>query len=98
MTKANVGKVLTKYASKEVMNSSSRILYFNPIQVGSIRGCSLMGAKEASLSKICHTYPTLMKLGTVILNLKNIQKIHKSRDTPLSSADISIFSQKISNF
>ena len=35
--------------------------------------------------KICHTYPTTMKLGTVIPvipYLKTIQKIYESRDTP----------------
>ena len=58
---------------------------FNPIQDGSSRGCSRMGGgkKAPPLSKICHTYPTLMKLGTVIPYLKKIQKIHKSCDTPL---------------
>ena len=40
---------------------------------------------------ICHTYPKMTKLDTVILYLKKIQKIYKPRDTPLSSADISIF-------
>ena len=29
------------------------------------------------------THPTMMKLGTVISYLKKIQKIYKSRDTPL---------------
>ena len=29
------------------------------------------------------THPTMKKLGTVIPYLKKIQKIHKSRDTPL---------------
>ena len=38
--------------------------------------------KESSLPKICHTYPTMMKLGTVIPYLKKIQKIYESRDTP----------------
>ena len=33
--------------------------------------------------KICHTYPTMMKLGTVIPYPKKIQKIYESRDTPL---------------
>ena len=33
--------------------------------------------------KICHTYPAMMKLGTVIPCLKDIQKIYESRDTPL---------------
>ena len=31
--------------------------------------------------KICHTYPTMMKLGTLIPYLKKIRKIYKSRDT-----------------
>ena len=34
-------------------------------------------------SKIRHTYPTMMKLGTVIPYLRKIQKMYKSRDTPL---------------
>ena len=32
-------------------------------------------------AKICHTYPTMMKLGTGIPSLKKIQKVYKSRDT-----------------
>ena len=40
-------------------------------------------AKKAPLLKICHTYPTMMKLGTVIPYLKKIQKIYESCDTPL---------------
>ena len=39
--------------------------------------------KKALLLKICHTYPTMMKLGTVIPYLKKIQKIYKSCNTPL---------------
>ena len=35
------------------------------------------------LRKICHTYPTMMKLGTVIPYLRKIQKIYKSRDISL---------------
>ena len=31
--------------------------------------------------KICHTYPAVMKLGTVIPYLKKIQKIFELRDT-----------------
>ena len=41
------------------------------------------GGKKAPLHKICHTYPTMMKLGRVIPQPKEIQKIHESRDTPL---------------
>ena len=39
------------------------------------------GCKKAPLSKICHTYPTMIKLGTVIPYLKKIQKMYESRDT-----------------
>ena len=39
------------------------------------------GGKKTPLPKICYTYPTLMKLVTVIPHLKRIQKIYESRDT-----------------
>ena len=42
-----------------------------------------MGGLFGPLPKICHTYTTMMKLGTVIPYLKKIQKIYESRDTPL---------------
>ena len=68
-------------------------LNFSTIQDGSFRGFWRMGGdpKRPPILKICHTYPTMMKLGTVILYLKVIQKLCQSRDTALSSADISIF-------
>ena len=61
---------------------------FNPLQDGSFRGCSWMGGrggggKKSPLPKICHTYPTKMKLSTIIPYLKKTQKIYKSRSTPL---------------
>ena len=40
----------------------------------------------------------MIKLGTDIPCPKKIQKIYESRDIPLSSADISIFSPEISKF
>ena len=43
------------------------------------------GAKSLPppLPKICcHAYLTMMKLGTVIIYLKEIRKIYESRDTP----------------
>ena len=40
-------------------------------------------AKRPHLSKICHTYPTVMKLGTVIAYLKKIQKVYEPRGTLL---------------
>ena len=40
----------------------------NPIQDGHFRGCSQWwGAKNDPLPKICHTYLTMMKLGSYIL-------------------------------
>ena len=43
---------------------------------GGAHGCgSGGGGKKASLPKISHTYPTMMKLGTVIPYLKKMQKI-----------------------
>ena len=74
--------------------------FFNPIQEGHFRGCSGIGgrAKRSPLPKICNTYPTMMKLGTVIPYLKKIQKTYESRDTTLSSADMTIFSPEISKF
>ena len=37
--------------------------------------------KNVPLPKTYHTYPTWMKLGTVIPYLKKIQKIYESRNT-----------------
>ena len=49
-------------------------------------GCSRMGAgakrpPKKGLPKVSHTYPTMMKLATVIPYLKKIQEIYKSRKT-----------------
>ena len=41
------------------------------------------GGKGFPLPKICHTYPAMMKLGTVIPYLRRICKIYESRDNPL---------------
>ena len=41
------------------------------------------GPKRSPLPKICHIYPTKMKLGTVIPYPMKIQKIYESRDTRL---------------
>ena len=54
--------------------------------------------KKGPLPRVCHTYPTMMKLDTVISCPKKIQKIYESRDTPLEFADVSIFSPEISKF
>ena len=55
----------------------------NPIQDGPFRGKSWMGRQNFPLPKICHTYPTFMKLGTIMLYVNKIQKIYESRDTTL---------------
>ena len=50
------------------------------------------------LLEICHTYPTMMKFGTVISYLKKIQKYTNHVTHALSSTDISIFSPEITKF
>ena len=56
------------------------------------------GGLFCPLPKICHTYPAMMKLGSVIPYLRKIQKCINHVTHPLSSADISIFSPEISKF
>ena len=41
------------------------------------------GKKTSPLPKIYHTYPAMMKIGTVVPYPKKIQNIYESRDTPL---------------
>ena len=48
--------------------------------IGAAHECE--GAKKAPLPKISHTYPTIIKLGTVIPYLKEIKEMYESRDTP----------------
>ena len=61
---------------------------FNTIQDEHFWGCTQMGmgvrgeGGGAKRPKICHTYPTMMKLGRVILYAKKIQKMYQSCDTP----------------
>ena len=56
------------------------------------------GAKWSSFLKTCHTYPTMIKIGTVMPYPKKIQKIMNYVTHQLSSADISIFSPDFSKF
>ena len=42
------------------------------------------GGSKKPRPKVCHTYPKMMKLGTVIPYRKKIQKIYELRDTPLA--------------
>ena len=45
------------------------------------------GAKRPPVSKICHTYPTMMKLGTLTTYLNKIQKYMNHVTHHLSPAD-----------
>ena len=60
--------------------------------IGAAHGCG--GAKRTPLPNICHTDPTMMKLGTVIPHLKK-KKMYEPWDT---HPDIDIFSLEISKF
>ena len=72
--------------SLRYLNFVERFLrFFNPIQDGLFRGCSRIGGggKKAPLPKICRTFPTMMKLSTVIPYLKKFQKLYESHNTLL---------------
>ena len=64
---------------------NSKVSGVNPIQDGLFRGCSRRkgGVLFALLPKTCHTYPTIIKLDTVIPYLRKTKKVYKSRDTSL---------------
>ena len=74
----------------------------NLIQDGLFQGCSRMGGGQKipppPLPKICHTYPTMIKFGTVIPYLKKTQKLYESRDTSLEFCWYQLFLQEISKF
>ena len=55
-------------------------------------------AQNGPLHKICYTYSSMVKLGTVIPYLKEIQKIYKSRDTPLEFSWHQHFLPEINKF
>ena len=57
---------------------------FNPIQVGVFGNTPWWEVgKKGPLLKICHTYLTMIKLGTVMPYLKKTQNVYESRKTPL---------------
>ena len=76
--------------------------YQNLILLNLFCCCSRMGGgeegKKASLPKICHTYPTMMKLGIVITYLKKNQKIYESSNTLLQFSWRRHFLPKINRF
>ena len=95
--KTNIRKVFLKLVRKyfprsHKLNKIFNLNSINPILDGLFLRCSRMvgggggggrGTKRFSLPKICHTYPRMMKLGTVIPYPKKTQKIYESRDTTL---------------
>ena len=56
-------------------------IIFNPIQDGPFWWCSQMGVKKDPFPEICHTYPAMIKLGTITPYLNKIQKIYESQNT-----------------
>ena len=78
-------KIFLKHVSSFSESLNKQNFYISPIQDMLFWGCSRIGGgqKAPPLPKICHTYPTMMKLGAVIPYPKKIQKIYESRDTPL---------------
>ena len=48
--------------------------------------------------KTCHSYPAVMKLGTVMPYIKKVQNTYESRDTPLRvSVILAFFHSKLEN-
>ena len=77
----------------------SFVQHINPIQDGHFLCCSRMGrVKKPHLPKICHTYLTMIKFGTVIPYLKKIEAIYESRDTPPEFCWHQHFSSEIKKF
>ena len=60
---------------------------------GGTHGCGSggWGGKKTPTPKTCHTYPTIMKLGTVMSYLKKMQKAINLVTHLLSSANMSTF-------
>ena len=58
-------------------------VFLDLFRMGFFRAAHGWVPKRPSLLKICRTYPTMMKLGTVIPYLKKIQKLYETRDALL---------------
>ena len=50
---------------------------------GAAHGWGGGGAKKSPVPKICHTHPTMMRLGIIITYLEKIEKTYKLRDITL---------------
>ena len=69
-SKSDFSKIFQNFVEKTLLCYVLRIYWISPIQDEHFRGCSRMwggGCKKAPpVPKTCRTYPTMMKLGTVI--------------------------------
>ena len=84
----------------DLLNGKYKVCELNPIQDGLFWGCWRMerGGKKGPHPKICHAYPTMMKLGIVIPHLKRPQKYMNHVTHTMIPADISNFLLEISKF
>ena len=73
-------------------------ILLNLLRIGIFDAAQGCVEQKGSLPKICHTYLTVMKLGTVIPYLKKTQKRYESRDTPLDLCWNQLFYCKVANF
>ena len=80
--KISVKNSSLKYATAPTKEIIFSLTLFRMGFFGAAHGCG-RGQKGPPLPKIYHTYPTMMKLGTVMPYLRKIQNIYESRDTPL---------------
>ena len=72
---------------KFLIDKTHFLEFLNPIQDGHFWGCSRMGGdggggggggpgqKDPTLPKICHTYPTMMKLDSYTLPMDDAENI-----------------------
>ena len=64
-------------------NSITFVRVLTLLRMGLFDAAHVLRRQKGPLPKICHTYSTMMKLGTVIPYLKKIQKLFESSDTSL---------------
>ena len=88
------------WVNNTTSNSLKDVFSVNHIQVGSFQGCSQIAVQKCPFPfpKICHTYPTMMKLSAFIPYLTKIRNIYKSRDTLINFCRHQYFFTKISIF
>ena len=75
--------LIKKWVFCLVFMFTSRVRVINPVQDGLFEAAHGWGGRSPLLHKICLTYPTIMKLGTLTHYLEKIEKIYKSRNIPL---------------